>query len=139
MNRRFNERNIFEAVGELFDRVRKLEFRLTAAVGNARILAGALYNDANIISGTGFTAEWADEDGSTPGANIYTIRFDSPFSEPGPVVSLTANNNNPETTEGAYGVSLKTRDPNFIVVETQRFDGTAADGGGFDFLCAEPS
>lgn len=122
-------------LAELFRRVEDLE-RQRPQRGAGTFLAGAVFNDADIIEGAGFTAEWADEDGSSPGLNLITIRFDVPFSEPGPVVALTPNNNNAAAVEGEYGVTLKTRDPAFIVVEGKEFDGTA-NIGGFDFLAVE--
>jgi hypothetical protein len=101
-----------------------------------RIVRGAIFNDANIIEGTGFTAEWNDEDMSSPSLNLITVRFDDPFDEPGPIVLLTANNDNPADVEGEYVVTLKTRDPDFIVVEGKELDGTP-NMGGFDFIAIE--
>lgn len=127
---------VAKQLGDDRKRIKKLEFRRSGTGSGTRIVSGALYNDATIIAGTGFTAEWADEDGSSPSAHLITVRFDSPFSEPGPIVALAANNNNPADVEGEYVVSLKTRDPEFIVVEGKELDGTASIGG-FDFLAVE--
>lgn len=104
--------------------------------GGPYTVRGAVYNDANIIEGTGFTAEWNDEDLSHAYENLITIRFDTAFADPGPVVALTPNNNNPADVEGEYVVTLKTRDTAFIVVEGKELDGTP-NIGGFDFIAME--
>jgi hypothetical protein len=124
-------------------RARNLERRYVRAGGDGvslpgRMVWGSVYNDANIISGTGFTVAWADHLGGSPSSNIHTITFDTPFTNP-PVVLLTANNDNPPATEGAYGVSIKSKDAggSWVEVEMVNFDGTTGDGG-YDFAAIEP-
>lgn len=101
---------------------------------------GAIFNDADIIAGTGFTAEWNKEDLSASGEHFYTIRFDTPFTNP-PVVVLTPNNDNPPNIEGRYTATLITRNVAYIEVTTQDVDDAdaAAHDGGFDFLAMEPA
>jgi hypothetical protein len=125
-------------IGDLLKRVAKLE-AVPASGGGipGTEIWGALYNDANIIEGTGFTATWDNNGGAPTNLNYYTIYFNTPFTNP-PVVEFTANNNNPETTDGAYGVSLKTRTAAYIVAITTPFDGSPGTGGGFDFVATEP-
>lgn len=120
------------AIHDLHARVRALEATPDLRTG----IWGALFNDANIIEGTGFTATWDNNGGAPASSNYYTIYFDDPFTNP-PVVLLTPNNNNPPTTQGIYGASLLTRLAAYIVVVTYNFDGSAGDGG-FDFLALEP-
>ncbi len=103
--------------------------------GGARIVAGQVYNDAGIIAGTGFTAEWADQDGSSPSENLITVRFDDPFDNP-PTVLLTGNNNSPADVEGEYGLTQKSVTADYFVAEGTEFDGTA-NIGGFNFVAVE--
>ncbi len=103
--------------------------------GGPRIVAGQIYNDANIIAGTGFTAEWADQDGSSPGTNLITIRFDVPFDDP-PTVVLTGNNNNPADVEGEYQLTQKSVAVDYVVAIGLELDGTP-NIGGFNFVAVE--
>lgn len=118
-------------------RIRVLE-RLRRNAG-AGALVGQVYNDAGIIAGTGFTAEWSDFDGSSPGLNLITVFFDVPYTDP-PTVVLTGNNNNPADVEGEYVVTQKTVTTDYFVVYGLELDGTP-NIGGFNFAVypTEPS
>ncbi len=122
------------SVGNHETRIRVLERRFGS--GDAlRILVGQVYNDANIIAGLGFTAEWANEDGSNPGGDTITIRFDTPFSDP-PTVLITENNNNPADAEGEYAVTQKSVAVDYFEAVGREFDGTP-NMGGFNFAAVE--
>lgn len=100
---------------------------------------GAIYNDANIIEGTGFSVVWADGTAS-PNENFYTITFDDAFTNP-PVVLVSGNNNNPADEYGRYTVTLRRRFADYIVVMTNDVDdpdSLTTQDGGFDFLAIEP-
>ena len=131
---------IWERVGDLVRRVGRLEAVPPGTAGSFEAVWGALYNDAGIIAGTGFTTSWDNNGGAPINDNYYTIYFDTPFANP-PVVELTANNNNPPAANGRYTVSLWTRATDRIVVITENVDdpdSLAAQDGGFDFLAIEP-
>lgn len=107
-------------------------------IRGGRMVRGALFNDASIIEGTGFTASWDNDGGAPASLNYYTITFTTPFTNP-PVVLLAGNNNNPAGgLDGEYTVTLKSRYADRIVVITVELDGTPADGG-FDFVAIEPA
>lgn len=119
-------------------RITDLERNRPGSSGAFRLVWGALFNDAGIIdAGSGdWTAEWNDADLSSPGLNLYTIRFSTPFSGDDPVVLLTGNNNNPPGADGGYTVTLLRRANDHIVVVTYNVDDPDAfsnQDGGFDF------
>lgn len=103
-----------------------------------RIVWGGIFNDGNIIEGTGFTAS---DDGLVGGVEQYTITFTTPFTNP-PVVLLTPNNDNgPVANNGRYTATLFSRTASAIVVITANIDdpdSLANQDGGFDFLAIEP-
>ncbi len=94
----------------------------------ARIVRGQVYNDANIIAGTGFTADLTS-------ATEITVTFDEAFDDP-PTVLLTPNNNNPADMEGEYGVTQTSVSAGDFVVTGTEFDGTP-NIGGFNFAAIE--
>lgn len=99
-----------------------------------RMVWGSLYNDADIISGTGFTTAT----GGGLSLNQIKIIFDTAFTNP-PVVLLTANNDNALSSVGRYVVSLIGTDIAYIIVQVEDVDDAdRIDNGGFDFLCIEP-
>ncbi len=131
--------SVWGTIGDLMRRVARLE-AVAAPTGTAPYtVRGALFNDANIIEGSGFTASWDNNGGAPVNMNFYTIYFDTPFDNP-PVVSLTPNNNNPPGAAGRYGVSLVTPTTGYVIVMTVDMDdpdSLAAQDGGFDFICME--
>ena len=101
---------------------------------------GALFNDAGVIAGSGFTASWDNNGGAPINDNYITVYFDTPFTNP-PVVVLAPNNNNPPSANGRYTATLLTRTTGYVVVITENVDdpdSLANQNGGFDFLCIEP-
>ncbi len=108
-------------------RIRVLERRRSGS--GPRIVAGQLFNDADIIAGTGFGATLTD-------VNEITVTFDVPFDDP-PTVVTTANNNNPADVAGEYGVSQTSVTASGFVVVSTEFDGTALFMGGFNFVAVE--
>ncbi len=94
-----------------------------------RIVRGQVFNDADIIAGTGFGATLTD-------VNEVTVTFDVPFDDP-PTVVTTPNNNNPADVSGEYGVSQTSVTAGGFVVVSTEFDGTTLFMGGFNFVAVE--
>lgn len=91
-----------------------------------RFIYGRVYNDANIISGTGFSVEEID-------ANHHQVIYDDSLTSDNFSVVVSPNNNNPVGVEGEYGVSTKSEDTDGFIVVMKGFDGTANDGG-YNFI-----
>ncbi len=97
-----------------------------------RFMWGAIDDDATIIdSGSGdWTAEWADQDGSSPFLNIYTIRFSPAFDEAPVAVAIVNDEGTSPVLEAAVGQVSVTAD--YVVLMTLQFDGTVGNYG-FNF------
>lgn len=105
--------------------------------GGGALVAGSVFNDANIRYGTGFTVTEAGGGGS--GSGTFTVTFTTALPVI-PVVELTANNDNPPgggPPEAYFVEQIGTPTVNGFTVQTYKQDGTTGEGG-FDFACFSP-
>lgn len=125
-----------EQINDALERIGNLERARAASGSSGAFIVGSVFNDAGIISGTGFTIDWSREDGSSPNSNFYTVRFTVPFFNP-PITIVSPNNNNPVALPGEYGVSTRLVNVSWVEVMVLGFDTTVSDGG-FNFVAFEP-